>query len=287
MKAQLTRRRILASGLAVAGATAGAAAANPALARMTGGPAAPAPDGATPSARQWAWHGREYYGFVHFSMNTFTDKEWGYGDEDTKLFNPTDFNPDQIVAAAKAGGMGGLILTAKHHDGFCLWDTKLTDYNIMHTPFHRDVVKELAAACKRQGIEFGTYYSVTDWYDPDWPVTSPGGSVERRTSNLDAYEKYLQGQITELIQNYGPLLTIWNDVPAMYGPRGAETIKLVRRLQPGIVINDQDLVCAGIGSVHGIDLICNKCDSETCNNQKASVLGSLSHTVTALSLTSR
>jgi alpha-L-fucosidase len=109
----------------------------------------------------------------------------------------------------------------------------------MHTPFHRDVVKELSAACRKQGIAFGTYYSVTDWYDPDWPVTSPRGKVKRDKYDLDAYEKYLQGQIAELIKNYGPLITIWNDVPAMYGKRGADTIRLVRSLQPDILINDR------------------------------------------------
>jgi alpha-L-fucosidase len=110
----------------------------------------------------------------------------------------------------------------------------------MHTPFHRDVVKELAAACKKQGVEFGAYYSVTDWYNPNWPMTSPRGKVKRDHYDLDAYEKYLQGQITELIQNYGPLLTIWNDVPThWFLHRGQDTIKLVRRLQPDILINNR------------------------------------------------
>ena len=86
-----------------------------------------------------------------------------------KQFNPTKFNADQWVAIAKAAGMKYIVITTKHHDGFCLWDTKLTDYNIMNTPFHRDVVKELAAACKKQGIAFGTYYSVCDWHHPDFP----------------------------------------------------------------------------------------------------------------------
>jgi len=155
-------------------------------------------------------------------------------------FNPTNFNADEWVSIAKAAGMKYIVLTTKHHDGFCLWDTKFTDYNIMHTPFHRDVVKELSEACKRQGIAFGAYYSVTDWYNTNWPVTSPGGKAKRETSNLDAYEKYLQAQISELIENYGPLITIWNDVQAMYGKeRGAETIRLVRRLQPDILINNR------------------------------------------------
>jgi alpha-L-fucosidase len=195
------------------------------------------------------WQSLRFGMFIHWGPVSLTGHEigWSRGAETPiavydnlyKQFNPTNFNADEWVGIAKAAGMKYIVLTTKHHDGFCLWDTKLTDYNIMHTPFHRDVVKELAAACKKQGIEFGAYYSVTDWYDQDWPVTSPAGKVKREKSDLDAYEKYLQGQITELIQNYGPLITVWNDVSAMYGKRGAETIKMVRQLQPNILINNR------------------------------------------------
>lgn len=195
------------------------------------------------------WQSLRFGMFIHWGPVSLTGKEigWSRGAETPvevydnlyKEFDPTNFNADEWVSIAKAAGMKYIVLTTKHHDGFCLWDTKLTDYNIMHTPFHRDVAKELAAACKRQGIEFGAYYSVTDWYNKNWPVTSPAGEVEREKYDLDAYEKYLQGQITELIENYGPLITIWNDVPAMYGKRGADTIKLVRSLQPDILINNR------------------------------------------------
>ena len=132
-----------------------------------------------------------------------------------------------------------IVLTTKHHDGFCLWDTQFTDYNIMNSPFKRDVVKELSDACKKQGIAFGTYYSVCDWHHPDFPLTSPGGRTKREKSDLDAYNRYLLGQIKELITKYGPLLTIWNDVPQMFKGRGVETIKLVRTLQPSILINNR------------------------------------------------
>ena len=195
------------------------------------------------------WRSLRFGMFIHWGPVSLTGHEIGWSrgaqtpveiyDNLCKQFNPTNFNADQWVGIAKAAGMKYVVLTTKHHDGFCLWDTKLTDYNIINTPFHRDVVKELAAACKKQGIEFGAYYSVTDWYDQNWPVTSPAGKVKREKSDLDAYEKYLQGQITELIHNYGPLITIWNDVSAMYGKRGAATIKLVRELQPNILINNR------------------------------------------------
>jgi alpha-L-fucosidase len=211
-----------------------------------------------PAAHDWPaadpaatdhWRSLRFGMFIHWGPVSLTGHEigWSRGNQTPievydnlyKQFNPTNFNADEWVSIAKAAGMKYIVLTTKHHDGFCLWDTKLTDYNIMHTPFHRDVVKELAAACKKQGVEFGAYYSVTDWYDQDWPVTSPAGKVKREKSDLDAYEKYLQGQITELVQNYGPLITIWNDVPAMYGKRGAATIKLVRQLQPNILIDNR------------------------------------------------
>ena len=195
------------------------------------------------------WQSLRFGMFIHWGPVSLTGHEIGWSrgaqtpievyDNLYKQFNPTNFNADEWVSIAKAAGMKYIVLTCKHHDGFCLWDTKLTDYNIMHTPFHRDVVKELAAACKQQGIEFGAYYSVTDWYDLNWPTTSPAGKVKRDKSNLDAYEKYLQGQTAELIKNYGPLLTVWNDVPREFGLRGAATIKMVRQLQPNILINNR------------------------------------------------
>jgi alpha-L-fucosidase len=216
--------------------------------------AAPAPDWppADPAAVA-RWQSLRFGMFIHWGPVSLTGHEigWSRGKETPievydnlyKQFNPTKFNAYKWVNIAKAAGMKYIVLTTKHHDGFCLWDTKLTDYNIMNTPLHRDVVKELAAACKKQGIVFGTYYSTCDWYNTNWPATSPGGNVKREKFDLDAYEKYLQGQITELIKNYGPLLTIWNDVPnhkgVNFGKRGAETIKLVRSLQPDILINNR------------------------------------------------
>ena len=196
------------------------------------------------------WQSLRFGMFIHWGPVSLTGKEigWSRGGKGTpievydnlyKEFNPTKFNADEWVSIAKAAGMKYIVLTCKHHDGFCLWDTKETDYNIMNTPFHRDVVKELAEACKKQGIEFGAYYSVCDWHHPDFPLTSPGGKVERQKSDLDAYNRYLLAQISELITNYGPLITIWNDVPQKFKGRGAATIKLVRQLQPNILIDNR------------------------------------------------
>jgi len=195
------------------------------------------------------WQALRFGMFIHWGPVSLTGKEIGWSrggqtpvevyDNLYHQFNPTNFDAAEWVSLAKAAGMKYIVLTTKHHDGFCLWDTKQTDYNIMNTPFHRDVVKELAAACQQQGIALGTYYSVCDWRHPDFPLTSPGGTVKREKSDLDAYNRYLLAQISELITNYGPLLTLWNDMPQMFEGRGANTIKLVRSLQPDILINDR------------------------------------------------
>lgn len=195
------------------------------------------------------WQDMRFGMFIHWGPVSLTGREIGWSrgaptpieeyDNLYKTFNPTKFDADQWVALAKDAGMKYIVLTTKHHDGFCLWDTQFTDYNIMNSPFKRDVVRELSDACKKQGIAFGAYYSTCDWHHPDFPLTSPGGGTKREKSDLDAYNRYLLGQIKELITKYGPLLTIWNDVPQMFEGRGVETIKLVRTLQPSILINDR------------------------------------------------
>ena len=226
------------------------------MAAFLAGPKMRAADPAWPPADPAAvahWQSLRFGMFIHWGPVSLTGHEIGWSrgaqtpvevyDNLYHQFNPTNFNADEWVSIAKAAGMKYIVLTTKHHDGFCLWDTKLSDYNIMNTPFHRDVVRELAAACKKQGIEFGTYYSVTDWYNPNWPLTSPAGKVKRDKSDVDAYATFLQGQISELITNYGPLITIWNDqgddVGTIFGTRGAATIQLARRLQPNILIDNR------------------------------------------------
>jgi len=196
------------------------------------------------------WRDLRFGMFVHWGPVSLTGKEIGWSrgkgtpieeyDNLYKRFNPTRFNADECVAVAKAAGMKYLVLTTKHHDGFCLWDTKETDYNIMNSPFARDVVKELSDACKRGGIRFGAYYSVCDWHHPDFPLTSPGGKVERKVHNLERYTDYLKAQNRELLTKYGPLLTIWYDVGQKFDARrGASVINLVRSIQPDLVVNNR------------------------------------------------
>jgi alpha-L-fucosidase len=202
----------------------------------------PQPFGPVPSERQLRWHEMEFYGFLHFSVNTFTGKEWGYGDERESVFNPTDFNANQIARTAAESGMNGLILTCKHHDGFCLWPSKFTEHSVKNSPWKNgkgDVVKEISEACRKHGLRFGVYLSPWDRNRADY--------------GKPAYITYYRNQIRELLTGYGPIFEIWfdgaNGGDGFYG--GAkekrvidrktfyhwpETWQLVRELQPGTCI---------------------------------------------------
>ena len=162
--------------------------------------APPEPFGALPSERQLKWHETEMYGLIHFTPTTFENKEWGYGDADPAIFNPTNFDADKIVAAFKAGGLKGMVLVAKHHDGFALWPTKTTNYNISRSPFRNgkgDMVKEFEMACRKAGLKFGVYCSPWDRNHPDY------GTYE--------YVQQYREQLRELYTNYGELFMSWHD----------------------------------------------------------------------------
>ncbi|MGQ9590826.1 MAG: alpha-L-fucosidase [Planctomycetota bacterium] len=215
-------------------------------------PAAPvAAPKAPPNAERLEWWRAARFGmFVHWGPVSLKGTEIGWSrgaevpveeyDNLYKRFNPVLFDAGEWVGLAKDAGMKYLVFTTKHHDGFCMWDTKQTEYNILRSPFARDVVGELAAACRKHGIAFGTYHSVCDWHHPDFPLGSPGGRVRKPSPNLDRYTEYLRAQVAELVQNYGPLLILWFDVPQEFdAKRGQALVDYTRSLQPDIIVNDR------------------------------------------------
>ncbi len=212
--------------------------------------AAPCPAAESESIQ--AWRDMKFGLFVHWGPVSLKGTEIGWSrgrevpteeyDQLYKRFNPTQFNAEAWVTTAKEAGMRYLVLTSKHHDGFCLWPSKFTDYHIGNTPFGRDVMRELADACAEHGIQFCTYHSICDWYHPDYPMGSPGGSTKKPNPNMPRYFQYLKNQTREIIENYGPLGIMWFDgqwEEPWTLEYGDELYAHLKALQPNLVINNR------------------------------------------------
>jgi alpha-L-fucosidase len=191
------------------------------------------------------WEGKEIGGISEWIMNSAQIPIPEY-EKLTKQFNPVKFNAEQWVRMAKRAGMKYIVITSKHHDGFCLWDSKVSEYDVMDaTPFKRDILKELSEACNKAGIKFCFYHSIMDWHHPDaqgphWPKYN---TDEKKNPNFGRYVKeYLKPQLKELVTNYGPLGVLWFDgewIPEWNEEFGTETYYFVRSLQPDIIINNR------------------------------------------------
>lgn len=211
-----------------------------------------------PNERQIAWQELQYYGFVHFNMNTFSDREWGFGDEKPEQFNPTALDARQWARIAKEAGMKGLIITAKHHDGFVLWPSKYTEHSVKNSPWRDgkgDLIQEFVDACREYGLKVGIYYSPWDRNHPDY------GKPE--------YITYMRNQLTELLTNYGEIYEVWfdgaNGGTGWYGGANEErkvdkfsyydwptTIELVRTLQASAMLfSDAGPDVRWVGNEHG------------------------------------
>jgi len=201
----------------------------------------PSPCGPVPTENQLRWQQMEMYAFIHYSLNTYTDQEWGFGNEDPQLFNPSDLDCRQWARVCKQSGMRGIILTAKHHCGFCLWPSKFTEYSVKNSPWKQgkgDVVRELAEACREEGLRFAVYLSPWDRNHPDY------GRPE--------YVTYFRNQMRELLTNYGDIFEVWfdgaNGGDGWYGGANErrqinkdyygwpETFRMIRELQPECII---------------------------------------------------
>ncbi|HEY3371428.1 MAG TPA: alpha-L-fucosidase [Prolixibacteraceae bacterium] len=201
----------------------------------------PAPFGPLPSERQLAWHEMEQYAFVHFTTNTFTDKEWGFGDEPESVFNPTAMDVTQWTRTIKAAGLKGLVLTCKHHDGFCLWPSQYTEHSVKNSPYKNgkgNVVDEVEKACRVDGLKFGVYLSPWDRNRADY--------------GTPAYIEYYRNQLKELFAAHSPVFEMWfdgaNGGDGFYGGAKEQrkidgktyydwptTLNLIRGLEPSVI----------------------------------------------------
>lgn len=187
-----------------------------------------------PSARQLEWQRTEFYGFIHFGVNTMTDREWGLGHEDPAIFDPAALDAGQWVRAMKDAGMRGVILTCKHHDGFALWPSAVSAHTVAASPWRGgrgDLVAEVAEACREHGLKFGVYLS-------------PWDRTEATYGTGDAYDDFFVAQLTELLTGYGEIFSVWFDGANGEGPDGRRQYydwdryyEVVRRLQPDAAIS--------------------------------------------------
>lgn len=185
-----------------------------------------------PTPQQLDWHEKEFYLFMHFGPNTFTNLEWGHGTEKEEIFNPTGLDCEQWCRIAKASGATGIIITAKHHDGFCLWPSKYSTHTVRESKWKNgkgDVLKELSAACKKYGLRFGVYISPWDRNHPDY--------------GTEKYNDVFVNMMKELFTNYGPIWELWWDGANGEGPNGKKQVydwkrfeKTVRELSPNTVV---------------------------------------------------
>jgi alpha-L-fucosidase len=209
----------------------------------------PEPYGPIPTPQQVSWQQMEYYMFIHFGPNTFTDMEWGHGDEDPEVFNPTQLDARQWARIAKAAGMKAIIITAKHHDGFCLWPSEYSTHTVRESPWKNgqgDVLMELSEACKEYGLEFGVYLSPWDMNHPAY------GTPE--------YNRIFANTLDEVLSNYGEVFEQWFDGANGEGPNGKRQEydwpmfhEVVYRNQPkAIIFSDIGPGCRWVGNEAGI-----------------------------------
>ena len=201
-----------------------------------------------PSQRQYNWQQLELTAFVHFGLNTFADRQWGTGSDNPALFNPTDFDARQWVSVLKQAGFRSLMLTCKHHDGFCLWPSAYTDYSVSISPWKDgkgDVVKEVSDACREYGLLFGVYLSPWDMHEPSY--------------GTEEYNDFFVNQLTELLTQYGPIYEVWFDGACGEGPNGKKQeydfdrwYELIRELQPQAVIAIMGPDARWVGNERGI-----------------------------------
>jgi alpha-L-fucosidase len=207
------------------------------------------------------WRDARFGMFIHWGLYSIPAGKWG--DETNhaewirttakiplpeyeKLvpqFNPVEFNADQWVAMAKDAGCKYVVITTKHHDGFCLFDSKWTDFDVMSTPFHRDIMREMADACRRQGVHQCWYHSIMDWHHPDY-LPRRDWEKDRPTEGavFDRYNQYLKNQVAELLTNYGPIGVMWFDgewEDTWTPERGEDLYAWCRKLQPGVIVNNR------------------------------------------------